>query len=157
MSKYSSICTAINVIESIDKMMNDHGKGSSRTEEVIHDLQSIAQDVRYGGKWDGDFTTVAEALTCCTETGTNCQICPYRREGKACIPNLKKDAAMAIRQLWKDAQDAKAELAEARKPAQWQREDMENGNTPPEVFPWEDDAEAIQMAPAAEVMGGEIW
>lgn len=155
MSKYSSLCTAINLVEACDKLMADSGKQSEKTIEIIRDLRNIAKDVRYGGQWNGDHETIATALECCKKIGRDCTICPYKKIGGAnCVSELKSDAAAVIRQLTKDLKEAREIATDKRKVAAWQRQDMENGNEPPDFFPWEDDE--TDAAPAEEVIGSEL-
>ena len=100
MSRYSSLCRAIDLIEVIKRMMKDNGTGGDSMDAIVQDLQDIAKDSRYGGKWEGNYQEVAEALDCCEDAGSKCNICPYSgMRNKHCIKTLKHDAAGAIRQM----------------------------------------------------------
>lgn len=98
MSKYQSVSTAIQLVEAAANIVGNGLIAEGKTGEIIRDLRDIAKDVRYGGEWNGDYETVAQALGYCTEIGTNCSICPYRKE-TACRQKLKSDAKYAIRDL----------------------------------------------------------
>ena len=98
MSKYQSVSTAIQLVEAAAKIMGGGLISEGKTGEIIQDLRDLAKDARYGGKWDGDYETVATALGYCADPGNNCSICPYRKE-TACKQRLKKDAMFAIRHL----------------------------------------------------------
>ena len=166
MSRYTSICKALDLAEAVSKMIGRDGETGEEWETVVQDLRDIAKDVRYGGRWDGDFEAMAQALIHCTKTGQECMICPYRElrfEG-GCKNQIKRDAAAAIRQMGKDAREQREEirnlkqaaaeraimierlemyiseenLQEARETAQWQIDDMRRENRPPERFPWEE-------------------
>lgn len=99
MSKYESLCVAIELCESARKIFPKGTDQKDATSEVIRDLQDIAKDVRYGGKWDGDFEVIAEMLGHCAEN--ECPMCVYRKLNVGCSTTLKKDAAAAIRAMGK--------------------------------------------------------
>lgn len=107
MSRYTSLCKAIDLALAVGHMMSETGYSSEHIEEMIEDLRNTAKDVRYGGRWDGDFEMMAESLDCCVNVG--CGMCPYKglRDQGACRAQLKKDGAAAIRQLGKDAREAR--------------------------------------------------
>ena len=101
MSRYMALCVAIELCESARKIFSKDPEEKDRASEVIRELQDVAQDVRYGGEWHGDYEIVAESLTHCAEQ--QCQVCAYRKTGKGCSTALKRDAAGAIRHLAKEA------------------------------------------------------
>lgn len=98
MSKYQSISTAIQLVEATASIVGKGLTAEWKTGEILRDLRDIAKDVRYGGEWNGDYETVAQALGYCTEIGTNCSVCSYRKETD-CRQALKSDAKYAIRDL----------------------------------------------------------
>ena len=152
MSRYSSLCVAINLVEACDKLMSSNGQQSEKTADVVKDLRDIAKDVRYGGQWHGDYEVIATALGCCKSTGRDCGTCPYRKiGGRNCVSELKTDAAAVIRHMTKEIKTLREEL-NTRRTAAWQRQDMANGNEPPDIFPWDDDEDG-EMAPAGDGMG----
>ena len=96
MSRYSSLCTAIQLLESVRKIVVD----KTEVNQIIADLQDTAKDARYGGQWHGDGDTIAAALENCAEKQMECGRCPYKElRGKGCAAELKKDAARAIRAM----------------------------------------------------------
>ena len=139
MSRYSAISHAIELFEALEK---------ADFEEDRKALQDIGKDVRYGGKWEGDYEELARSLDTCSKM--ECFACKFR-ETTACKTALKKDAAHAIRQMAvtirnlneslsaamenvntltdeKEALLARVEEAEEeREPADWQKEIMETG------------------------------
>ena len=100
MSRYTALCVAIELCESARKLFSG-SEEKDRASQIIRELQDVAQDVRYGGEWHGDYEIVAESLTHCAEQ--QCQVCAYRKTGKGCSAVLKRDAAGAIRHLAKEA------------------------------------------------------
>lgn len=98
MSKYQSVTTAIRLVEACGKIMGGGLVLEGHAAEIVQDLQDIARDARYGGKWEGDFETVATALSYCEQLDVNCSVCPYKKE-VACRQALKRDAKNAIRTL----------------------------------------------------------
>ena len=90
MSRYGSLDAAIRMVEECRRI-------AKNADEVITDLQSLAVDVRYGGKWVGEFESVAAALDKCVNM--ECPVCPYRGSPQGCRSALKKDAAACIRQM----------------------------------------------------------
>lgn len=109
-TRYESLSFAIDLIESIRRALGENGNDSRRTGDHIQNLQELARDVRYGGKWEdlGEAEEIAGALDCCGE-GLNCTICPRRREMETrggCPGNLKRDAAAMIRAMAKKIREA---------------------------------------------------
>ena len=92
-SRYEKLVKTIILLEALEKIDVTGAR---------QDLQEIARDVRYGGKWDGDFEIVAETLDTCGKVA--CYRCQYK-EAIECKAILKREAAAAIRQLAKDKQD----------------------------------------------------
>lgn len=150
MSRYSSICIAIEMVECVRKMFDGH-VGISRKEKldhVIQDLQRIGQDIRYGGQWAGAGEETVKLLELCMDM--NCKECMYKST-EACKKVLKEDAAMMIRNLSAENRRLRTELQQLgvkydelfkkivndeeqtkRQPAPWQKEIMESGGNPPE-------------------------
>lgn len=100
MSRYQALCIAIEMCESARKLFSTNSEEKNKASEVIRELQDVAQDVRYGGEWHGDYEIVAEMLRHCAEN--RCAFCAYRKTGTGCSAELKKDAARAIRHLAKE-------------------------------------------------------
>lgn len=145
MSKYESVCKAIGICESARRLFSIDSTERRNTNEAIRDLQEIARDVRYGGKWEGDFESVAESLDYCAEN--MCGLCLYKKiQDSECRRTSKKDAAAVIRQLVAmlkakdetiaamaeqieemrgDAFDSDYQPTEPTEPAEWQKEIME--------------------------------
>ena len=125
MSRYKALCVAIELCESARKIFAADSEEKEQASEVIRELQDVAQDVRYGGKWQGDYEVIAESLEHCAEN--LCQLCAYRKIKTGCSVTLKKDAAAAIRHMAKRMK----ELEEREKPekpaepAEWQKEIMD--------------------------------
>lgn len=150
MSRYTSICTAIEMTECVRKMFDGH-VGISRKEKldhVIQDLHRIGQDIRYGGDWSGTGEETVKALEMCRDM--KCRECRYQST-EACKRVLKEDAAQLIRKLGTENTALRTELKQLgvkydelfkkivddegktkREPATWQREIMESGGKPPE-------------------------
>ena len=113
MSRYSSICTAIGLIEAVGKMFGDQAAREQKIEAIKRDLQDVARDVRYGGKWSGDYEIMAETLEVCANH--DCNMCGYRNlrgSGESCTGRLKKDAAADIRQMAQDNSERRKMIAE---------------------------------------------
>lgn len=165
MSRYTSLCKAIDLALAVGHMMSETGYSSEHLEEMIADLRDVAKDVRYGGRWEGDFETMAQALDCCVYVG--CAGCSYKglRDQGDCRGQLKKDAAAAIRYLGKEAREEREknrklmdelniariklekaqmytsaqEWQEAMESAKWEIENMKAEELASgEMFPWED-------------------
>lgn len=104
MSRYSSLCTAIQLLESVRKIVVD----KTEVNQIIADLQDIAKDARYGGQWHGDGESIADALENCAQKQMECGRCPYKDyRGKGCASMLKKDAARTIRAMGKNSEEKK--------------------------------------------------
>ena len=130
MDRYTALSRALDVLETIGRVYKDEPDITRGNNEVIEHIRDLMKDVRYGGRWDGDFETIAEDLERCA-SGDSCAMCSYRheRDGGRCIRMLKKDAAAAIRQGSALTKLAEAK-AQSREPAAWQKEDMARGNVP---------------------------
>lgn len=103
MSKYKSLCMAISLFETLERAFGRDSARDAKMDTVRMDLQDIAKDVRYGGKWEGDFEVIAQILDRCANQ--ECYKCQYKKihdNGESCTRMLKKDAAHAIRQMAKD-------------------------------------------------------
>lgn len=98
MSKYQSVTTAIQLVEACGHIMGGGLVLEGNAAEIAQDLRDIARDARYGGKWEGDFETVATALSYCEQLDRNCSVCPYKKE-VVCRQALMRDAKNAIRTL----------------------------------------------------------
>ena len=110
MSRYKALCVAIELCESARKIFAADSEEKEQASEVIRELQDVAQDVRYGGKWQGDYEVIAESLEHCAEN--MCQLCAYRKIKTGCSVTLKKDAAAAIRHLSKELKKYESEGGE---------------------------------------------
>ena len=90
MSRYGSLDSTIRLVEECRRILKD-------ADSIIADLQGIAIDVRYGGKWEGDYRSIADALDKCVRM--ECAACPYHGRAEGCRKALKQEAAACIRQL----------------------------------------------------------
>lgn len=98
MSRYQAMCVAIELCESARKVFGKEPEGRETASEIIRELQDVARDVRYGGKWVGNYEEIAQCMEKCAEE--DCALCPYRTLlGKGCRSKSKKVAAAVIRQL----------------------------------------------------------
>ena len=113
MSKYNSVCLAIQLFEQIRRTLGKDGIDRDRTDTVIQDLQDIAKDCRYGGEWHGKYEETAAALDKCAKN--ECVVCPYRGKIRpGCREELKRDAAAAIRQAAKDREEMEETIQELK-------------------------------------------
>ena len=98
MNRYQAMCVAIELCQSARKIFGKEPEGKETANEIIQELQEVARDVRYGGKWVGDYEDIAQCMEKCAET--DCTQCPYRTlQGNGCRSKAKKVAAAVIRQL----------------------------------------------------------
>ena len=128
MSRYQAMCVAIELCESARRLFQDGSKEKETASEVIGELQDVARDVRYGGKWEGDYESIAQALGYCTEIGCSiigCSICPYRKEID-CRQQLKRDAMHAIRAMGARLKEQQAEIERQIKEKHRAIEQIEN-------------------------------
>lgn len=149
MSRYQSLCKAVQLMETMRHILRGDAEGVAVASEIITDLQDIAKDVRYGGKWVGNYEKMAEDLEACTRAGQGCMTCAFHdRMANGCRGELKKEAAACIRQMASKIESMAEEISKLRWERgedetatdlrKWQEEDMARGNRPPERFPWEE-------------------
>jgi len=102
-SRYTSLCAAIRIVEGIRGIFKTGSVQEQKSDEIRRDLMDIAKDVRYGGEWNGDYEIVAKCLESCVNM--NCAVCGYRKmlQNGSCTEALKKDAAAAIRHLGRES------------------------------------------------------
>jgi hypothetical protein len=143
MTRYEALSAAIAMVEGAAAVFK-HEEYNQHVLETKEILQDIAKDVRYGGEWRGAEDKLTYALDRCVKM--ECNLCKMHNTPQ-CKMQLKKEAAMAIRQQRKTILELKAELDAMRgdaddsdlerpEPAEWQKEIMHEMEGHADVLPF---------------------
>ena len=118
MSKYESICTAIDLCEVAKKIFAHNVNNDMKAEIIIRDLQNIAKDVRYGGKWEGgdeSLDRMADEMDICAMMKH--PICK-RNGNPECSKRMKQDAAAALRYASQRIRELEEQIAKGNQQGQ---------------------------------------